>query len=148
MKDNPIIRKANIKDSKIIIELNRRFFHEKGRDWKKLIFSKHSEMFVLELNKKIIGFTGLKYHNWNNVVQIINIFIHPNYRRKSYGTKLIKFLIKYLRKKKYRTLTAEAPSLNPALIFYLKNGFRICGFHDRYYSNKGKEMALFLSYDL
>jgi len=44
-------------------------------------------------------------------------------------------------------LIAEAPSLNPVLILYLKNGFRICGFNDRYYSNDGKEIALFLSYD-
>jgi ribosomal protein S18 acetylase RimI-like enzyme len=141
------IRRANLRDAKIIERLNKKYFREKGRDWRKLISSKDSEAFVLELHKKIIGFTGLQYQKWNNTAQIIDIFIHPFHRQRGYGTKLVKFLIKYLKNKNYRSLIAEAPSLSPALVLYLKNNFRICGFNDRYYSNKGKEIAIFLSYD-
>ncbi|KPJ57207.1 hypothetical protein AMJ49_01170 [Parcubacteria bacterium DG_74_2] len=142
------IRQANLKDVKTIEGLNKKYFRERERDWGKLISSKNSEMFVLELNKKVMGFTGLEYQKWNNTAHVIDIFIHPSHKKKGYGTKLIKFLIKYLKNKKYRSLIAEAPSLNPALILYLKNNFRICGFNDRYYSNKSKEIAIFLSYDL
>jgi len=141
------IRKANLQDAKAISSLNRKFFHERERDWKKLTSAKDSEIFVLELNKKILGFTGVEYREWNNTAQIIDIFVRPNYRNKGYGTKLVKFLIQHLKNKKYRTLMAEAPSSNPVLILYLKNDFRICGFNDRYYSNRSKEIALFLSYD-
>ena len=141
------IRKANLRDAKIIERLNKKYFHEKGRDWKKLISSKNSEIFVLELNKIVVGFTGIKYYDWNNTAHVIDIFVHPDYRNRGYGTDLVKFLLKYLKNKKYRSLIVEAPSLNPALILYLKNGFRICGFNDRYYSNKGREIAIFLSYD-
>ena len=141
------IRKATLKDVIPIDGLNKEFFHEEGRNWKELVSSKDSEMFVLELNKAIVGFTGLEYHSWNNTAQVIDIFLHPDYRNKGYGTSLVKFLIKYLKNKRYRSLIVEAPSLNPVLSLYLKNGFRICGFNDRYYSNKGGEIAIFLSYD-
>lgn len=142
------IEKASLKDVKEITSLNDNYFHEEGRNWEKLVSSKDSEMFVLKIAGKIIGFTGLKYQEWNNTIKVIDIFVHPNYRSKGYGKELINFLISYLKKKKeYRTLIVEAPSLNPVLILYLKNGFRICGFNDRYYSNKSKEIAIFLSYD-
>ena len=141
------IRKANLKDSKKITELNKKYFHEK-RNWDKLISSKNSEMFVLEDKTEIIGFTGLKYHDWNNTIWIIDIFVHPKYRKKGLGTKLLKSLLQRIKKTKYRCFIVEAPSLNPVLQLYLNNGFRKCGYNDRYYSNKGKEIAIFLSYDL
>ena len=147
-KENMRIRKANLKDIKIIDALNRKYFRERKRNYRELISSKNSEMFILEFENKIIGFTGLEYHDWNNTAQIIDIFVHPSHREKGYGTKLVKFLVKYLKNKKYRALIAEAPSSNPVLILYQKNNFRICGFNDRYYSNKGKEIALFLSKEL
>jgi len=141
------IKKAKLKDVSSISKLNRKFFHEKERDWKGLISSKKSEMFILEFDKAIVGFTGIKYCSWNNTAHVIDIFVHPDYRNRGYGTNLVKFLLKYLKNKKYRTLIAEAPSLNPVLKLYLKNGFRVCGFNDHYYFNKGKEIAIFLSYD-
>jgi len=144
---NMRIRKATLEDTEILDNLNKMYFHEEGRNYEKLISSESSEMFVLELNNEIIGFFGLEYENWNNTSRIIGVFMHPDYRRKGYGTKMVQFLINHLKNNNYRSLIAEAPSLSPALPFYLKNGFRICGFNDRYYSNEGKEVALFLSYD-
>lgn len=43
---------------------------------------------------------------------------------------------------------AEAPSLSNAPKLYKKAGFRKCGYNDRYYSNSGKEIALWYSFDL
>lgn len=142
------ITKATLEDIKTLEDLNDKFFHENGRDWEKLVSGKNSEMFLLEENHNIIGFTGLSYSDWNGTARIINIFVHPDHRKKGYGSQLIKYLQNYLKNKNYRTLIAEAPSLNSVLSVYLKNSFRICGFNDRYYSNDGKEIAIFLSYDL
>lgn len=141
------IRKATLKDVKKIEWLDKKYFHE-SRNYKEIISSKGSEVFVLLFGKEIIGFTGAVYRDWNNAIWVLNIFIHPQYRRKGYAPRLIKFLIDYLKKKKYRTIIAEAPSSSDALPLYLKLGFRVCGFNDRYYSNKGKEIAIFISYDL
>jgi len=105
------------------------------------------EMYVLK-EKEIIGFTGLIYKDWNNTIQISDIFVIPEKRRKGYGLKLIKFLIEKAKKTKYRCLIAEAPSLSNAPKLYEKAGFRKCGYNDRYYSNSGKEIALWYSYDL
>lgn len=142
------IRKTTAEDAPKINDLSTQFSFEQDRDWNKLISSEISEMFVLEENNQIIGFTGLKYHDWNKTVQIIDVFVHPDYRNQGKGKELVKYLINHLRGKDYRTLLAEAPSLNSVLSLYLKSGFRICGFNDRYYSNDGKEIAVFMSYDL
>ncbi len=142
------IRKATLRDLPEIRRLNKKFKFETGRDWKGLISSKNSEMFVLMDDRSIVGFTGLIRYDWNNTLQISNIFVEPQHRRKGLGFKLLNFLIERSRKTDYRCLIAEAPSLNPVVELYKKTGFRQCGYNDRYYSNSGKEIALWMSLDL
>lgn len=142
------IRKAVLKDLPKIKKLSNQFKFELNRDWKGLIHSRNSEMFLLMNKEDIVGFTGLVYHAWNNTIQITNVFIHPRYRRQGLGLKLINFLIEKAKKTNYRCLIAEAPSLNPVLKLYKKAGFRKCGYNDRYYSNSEKEIALWMSIDL
>jgi len=142
------IRKAVVEDASVITQLNEEFFHEEGRDYVELISSSNSEMYVVEENEQIIGFTGLQFSEWNKTVNMINIFVRPDYRRKGIGDKLVKHLIEVAQQTPYRCLIAEAPSLNPVLQLYLKNGFRICGYNDRYYTNDGAEVAIFVSFDL
>lgn len=142
------IRKAVLEDASVIAKLNERFFHEEGRDWVELISSSDSEMYVVEENEQIIGFTGLQFIDWNETLNVINIFIRPGYRRQGIGERLAKHLIEVANKTPYRCLITEAPSLNPVLQLYLKNGFRICGYNDRYYTNGGAEAAIFVSFDL
>lgn len=141
------IRKAVKEDAQTLELLNNEFFHEEGRDWEKLIASDKSEMFVLENNSQVVGFTGVSFDKWNRTGRIIDIFVHPEYRKKGYGLSLVKHLLEYLKGKDVRCLIAEAPSLNPVLSLYLKADFRICGYNDRYYDNTGKEAAMFLSFD-
>lgn len=141
------ICKAKSSDVKIIDSLNKQYFGEKGRNWLQLIKSDNSEIFVLEDKNKIIGWTGIIVYRWNNTARIIDIFIHPSKRKKGLGKTLVQHIKQYAQKKKVRSLIAEAPSLNSVLSLYLKSGFRICGYNDRYYDNKGKEMAVFLSFD-
>ena len=133
------IKKANNKDLEEIRKISKRYDFGLQGD---------KEMYILIENKKIIGFAGLIYHKWNNTLQISDIFIVPEYRKKGCGLKLIKFLINKSKKTKYRCIIAEAPSLSNAPKLYEKAGFRKCGYNDRYYSNKNKEIALWYAYDL
>ena len=142
------IRKATLKDLQKIKQLSKKFSFELDRDWKELISSKNSEMFLLINNEDIIGFTGLIYYKWNNTIQISNIFVNPKFRGQGLGLRLVNFLIDKAKKTKYRCLISEAPSLNPVVNLYKKTGFRKCGYNDRYYSNSGKEIALWMSIDL
>jgi len=141
------ITKANLKDLPEIKKLNKEYFKE-IRDFKEIITSKDDRFFVGKMNGEIVGFSGIHIYHWNNRARIIDIFIHPEYRRKGYATEFIKLIKKEAKRAKVRTIIAEAPSLNPVFHLYLSNGFRKCGFDDRYYSNNGKEIAIFLSYDL
>jgi ribosomal protein S18 acetylase RimI-like enzyme len=142
------IRKATLRDLTEIKRLSKKFEFEIGRNWRGLISSKNSEVFVLINDRSIIGFTGLIRYDWNNTLQISNIFVEPQYRRKGLGFTLLNFLVERSRKTNYRCLIAEAPSLNPVIDLYKKAGFRKCGYNDRYYSNSGKEVALWMSLDL
>jgi len=140
------IRPTKISDFKQINQLNEEFFHE-IRDFKALLKNKDDFLIVIEDNKKIVAFSGAHLNKWNKTARVIDIFVHPDSRRHGLGSKLIKELILISKKWKVRSLIAEAPSLNPVLSLYLKNGFRVCGYNDRYYSNDAKEIALFLSFD-
>ena len=141
------IRKATPRDLPEIRKLSKKFKFEIGRDWKGLIGSKNSEMFVLMNDRSVIGFTGLIRYDWNNTLQVLDIFVEPEYRRKGLGIALLDFLVDRSRKTAFRCLIAEAPSLNPVVDLYKKAGFRQCGYNDRYYSNSGKEIALWMSLD-
>jgi ribosomal protein S18 acetylase RimI-like enzyme len=133
------IKKANLKEIKEIKKIGKKY---------KFGLQGSKEMYILVKGKKIIGFTGLIYHKWNNTLQVSDIFVIPEYRRKGYGLKLIKFLVNKAKETNYRCIIAEAPSLSNAPKLYEKAGFRKCGYNDRYYSNSGKEIALWYSYDL
>jgi len=133
------IKRANLKYIKEIKRISRKYkFKVQGS----------KEMYVLVEDKEIIGFTGLIHHKWNNTLGISDIFVIPKHRRKGYGLKLIKFLISRAKGTNYRCIIAEAPSLSGAPKFYEEAGFRKCGYNDRYYSNSGKEIALWYSYNL
>lgn len=141
------IRKAKLSDLNRINNLNKKYFKE-IRDFKSLLKNSEDILIVLENDQEIIAFSGIHLNKWNNTARIIDIFVHPDHRRRGLGGKLVKELVALAKKKKVRTLIAEAPSLNPVLKLYKKNGFRKCGYNDRYYSNRAKEIAIFLSFDL
>jgi N-acetylglutamate synthase-like GNAT family acetyltransferase len=140
------IRKAKLADLSEINKLNKKYFQE-IRDFKSLLESTKDTLIVLEEKKEIIAFSGIHLNSWNNTGRIIDIFVHPDYRRQGLAGKLVQEVISLAKKQKVRTLIAEAPSLNPVLKLYKKNGFRKCGYDDRYYSNGAKEIAIFLSFD-
>lgn len=142
------IRKAKIDDLNKIKNISQKFDFEIKRDWKDLILSNDKEFFLAIDNDEIIGFTGLIYYDWNNTLQISNIFVHPEYRGKGLAVKLIQYVIEKAKQSSFRCLLAEAPSLNPVKNLYEKLGFRKCGYNDRYYSNNGKEICIWMSLDL
>lgn len=141
------IRKAKSADIKTVEALNNKYFQER-RDFREVIENKDNSFLVAEEEGKIVGFSGIRVFKWNNTARIIDIFVQPNHRGKGYANQFIKKIKMDAKKAKVRTIIAEAPSLNSVLLVYLKNGFRICGFNDRYYSNKAKEIAIFLSFDI
>ncbi|MBT3582245.1 GNAT family N-acetyltransferase [Candidatus Woesearchaeota archaeon] len=142
------IRKAKTSDLSEIQAISKKYKFEPDRDWSGLIQDKDKEFFVVVEDNNIIGFTGLIHFNWNNTLQISNIFILPNYRKKGIGLQLVNYLLDKAKKTKYRCLIAEAPSTSLVVKLYKKAGFRKCGYNDRYYYNNTKIIAYWMSYDL
>ena len=144
------IRKAVAKDFKTIKALSRKYDFERNRDWKGVMKAKGNEMFVLVEDKRIVGFTGLVRNDWNETLQVLDIFVEPGLRKQGAGRKMVEFLKKRAHAmNKYRCLIAEAPALDGTDRFYRKCGFRRCGYNDRYYSNTNPmDIAVWMSYDL
>lgn len=121
---------------------------ETDRDWRDLISAPEKNMFVMVEDGRIVGFTGLIHYEWNRTVQVSNVFVHPEYRGDGRARKLIQHVIDTARTMDCRCLLAEAPSQNPVKNLYEKMGFRKCGYNDRYYSNGGEEICIWMSLDL
>jgi [ribosomal protein S18]-alanine N-acetyltransferase len=88
--------------------------------------------FVLELDKKLIGYTFI----WTiaDEVHINNFAIHPAFRRKGLGLKLIRFIFDKFQE--YNKYFLEVRKSNKAAInLYQKNGFNIIFTRVRYYAD-------------
>jgi len=94
------IRKAKTSDLSEIQAISKKYKFEPDRDWSGLIQDKDKEFFVVVEDNNIIGFTGLIHFNWNNTLQISNIFILPNYRKKGIGLQLVNYLLDKAKKTK------------------------------------------------
>ena len=130
-----VVRRANLKDLKPILELEERYFGSTKEDFKSLIeFKTPNEecvFFVAEEKEKIIGYSRIHLFKWYNGAHIVTILIDEKYRRKGYGKMLIKEMEKYAKTKGMKILTLDTePDNSEALIFYLKNGYKICGYKE------------------
>jgi ribosomal-protein-alanine N-acetyltransferase len=74
---------------------------------------------------------------------ILNIAVHPDYRRMGLGMHLMRFFIDFCRTKKVTTLTLDVRSSNnPAMGMYRKMGFRKRGLRARYYADNGEDALI------
>lgn len=142
------IRKAKLKDLNQIIKINKKYLKGRGRDWKSLIKDAENPFYVAIEKNKIIGFASLEFQKWNNSAWLRHIVVDEIHRRKGFATKLLEKVKSECKNKRARILMAETQPQNTATKFYLKNGFRKCGYNDRYYSNDVNGKAIFMSYDL
>ncbi len=75
---------------------------------------------------------------------MMNVAVHPDFRRKGMGEKLVNALVENLRQQGSRCLTLEVRASNlPAIALYEKQGFQEIGRRKNYYRNP-REDALIL----
>jgi ribosomal protein S18 acetylase RimI-like enzyme len=81
-----------------------------------------------------------------------NLLVDQEYRRQGLGTELMQRADQFGIDRHCRALSVETQATNwPALAFYIKMGFEVCGVDDHYYTNRDlerKEVALFLYREL
>lgn len=103
------IRKATMKDAKIILKLLKSESVMTGNDElyydlkhaKEYIRGKSFVTFVYEEDKNIVGLVSINLFNIGKYAEIYNVIVDKNYRKKGMGLKLMQFAEKYLKNKGY-----------------------------------------------
>jgi ribosomal protein S18 acetylase RimI-like enzyme len=107
---------------------------------------------VAEDQGRLIALLDAEVESWRKVLKVWNLLVDEEYRRQGIGTKLMHSAEVFAQEKHCRAISVETQATNwPALSFYLKLGFEVCGVDEHFYTNRDlerKEVALFLYREL
>lgn len=105
------------------------------------MFDKTSDCFVFEENDSIIGF--ISYKILVDRAEIIDLFVHINYRNQSIGSKLLESMIDKCNSSGCKSITLEVKVTNIAAIeLYKKYEFKIISTRKQYYENNSVDAHL------
>jgi ribosomal protein S18 acetylase RimI-like enzyme len=98
-----------------------------------------------------VGYAHVQYAAWNRRAEIGDFYVAAAARRSGIGAALMAAVVRRAQLTPARCLWLETQNVNgPAITFYLRHGFRLCGFDETLYDpavHPG-ETALFFSYPL
>jgi ribosomal-protein-alanine N-acetyltransferase len=95
---------------------------------------------LARIRNEIVGYACRWLHD--AAVEIQNVAVHPDWRRRSIGRQLVETLLSEARQAGVRRALLEVRSTNrPALTLYRKLGFRETGTRPGYYSD-GEDAVL------
>lgn len=127
-KENSISRQQ----LKEIMEIERASFK---CPWSETMFLSPDEFTVLAYrNNKIVGY--IVYSTVLDECHILNVAVHPDFRRMGIAQKMLNFLFKEGEKQgiKFYYLEVRVDNI-PAVSFYKKNGFKELGLRKGYYND-------------
>lgn len=144
-----VVRPATVEEAERVAEIRGEHAFLWERDYTRFVQSEDRELFVAVEHGDVVGFANVAPQA-NRTVLLEQIFVLPQYRRWGIATRLIDAAIAFARQHRARALVSVVPARNPALIVYLKAGFRVAGFDETYYPREADEgsTALFMAYDL
>jgi|SRR5579871_825937 len=99
---------------------------------------------VAVLDDRVVGYAYIQLWNWNHVAWIGEIVIASDYRGRGIGRALLRRMEDRARDLGSRVIMDHPPANHSALNYYLKNGYRICGYNDRFYSDSKETTAVFV----
>lgn len=111
------------------------FGHSLGEDFllQLLEINPYSSFVVLIIDEKISGYLGLLI---NDNIEIMNIYVDPDYQGMGFGNMLMDFIIDVCEKSKAKALSLEVrPSNIRALNLYKKYGLKEVAIRKQYYDN-------------
>jgi ribosomal protein S18 acetylase RimI-like enzyme len=105
---------------------------------------------VAEEANELVGVAAASLSAWNRRAQLDGLYVAPAARRRGAGRALVDAVVAYARAAGARCLWLETQNTNyPAVRFYERVGFRLCGFDDSFYDGAfAHEAALFFALDL
>ncbi|MGY3777080.1 GNAT family N-acetyltransferase [Isobaculum melis] len=121
----------------------KRFEKELSKKFTSELFAEYieqAEAFGLFSNDTLVGIVETGIESWNNRLRISSIWLHEDYRKQGFGTKLMNCAIERAERHHVRGIILETQSCNIQTIdFYLKFGFQLVGFDLFAYSNQDVE---------
>ena len=100
----------------------------------------------------LLGVALMWVTKWNRTGYLVELAVDRSHRRMGVGTRLLKVLARRARSRRLRAIIVETqPDSKDAMDFYLGSGLRMCGYNDRYYTNRPRnshQIAVFFSLDL
>lgn len=102
-----------------------------------------SQYIVAKVEEEIVGFSGII--DTVEQMEITNIVVKKNMRKKGIGNLLLKELILLSKGKNNIFLEVNAKNIN-AIKLYEKNGFKNCGIRKKYYN--GTDDAILMKLEL
>jgi ribosomal protein S18 acetylase RimI-like enzyme len=108
-------------------------------------------LFVAEEGGEVVGFAEVEVASWNRRATITHLYVSSQHRGKGIGAALVEALAERARRGGARCLWLETQNINyPAVQFYRRIGFRLCGLDDTLYdpASLPREVALFFVRDL
>ena len=107
---------------------------------------------VAEDDGELVGFGEVVFEPWNRRATIAHLYVSPSSRGRGVGTALLEALDSRARASGARCLWLETQNINfPAIQFYRRSGFRLCGLDDTLYDPEldpttgSDEVALFFT---
>jgi L-amino acid N-acyltransferase YncA len=99
----------------------------------------------------VVGIGIISYWAWNKMAWIWDLTIDVNQRGRGYGRVLLKAMLRTAKKTGARVMMdfgTDNPNACSFIQLLIKNGFRVCGTNDRWFSDNKNSTAVFYSYDL
>jgi len=102
--------------------------------------------------RSLTGVALMWVTRWNRTGYLAEFAVDSAHKRMGVGAALMEALAARAREEGLRAVIVETqPDNKEAMDFYLGHGLRLCGYNDRYYTNKPKnshQIAVFFSLDL
>ncbi len=117
-------------------------------DYTHVLDIRASHIIVVEEEGNVVGFGYIHVWQWNKVAWIGDLVVDESYRGRGLGTKLVQHLAKVAKSNGCLTLMDDPPPKHPVIGFYLKLGFRFCGYNDSYFASPRNRMAVFMCLDI
>lgn len=140
------IRPMTVRDLDGVMEVERLSYSSPWRYedfYREVVFNQLAFYFVAQIGEAIAGFVGM----WVIVdeAHITNIAVHPDFRRKKIGEKLLLFVLEEAKKRGARRVILEVRVSNyKAQNLYLKHDFRYAGVRKNYYRDNNEDAFLMI----
>lgn len=138
------LKRADLERSgRLLLEIdnkvfNREFDNPSRDDEEEINYLKGSEVYIAYENRAPIGFFAYKVEG--NDAEVKTMAVLPEWQGKGVGREMMRKLFDLTLGKHLKLVTH--PKNSQALIFYLKSGFRVCGWTDNYFGDGEPRLSL------